>query len=252
MTRNEREPSAGSALPLPTVHNPPSFSSLSSYNSKSISKHYALNNQLLSAFDSFNDQHLYRGAYSFGVRFVEVALLEIPKHGYYRAPKHESERVENAKQALRVSEQLERILQDHLADQAQPKDWERIAEFKALALKHSRVPLEEEEEEEEEEAHDSNFMNWEFLNRVPSSASSVAASADSLCGDILEFANILCPVQKDTSHNHTSTTATATATRRSTSASAKDMHRREQRRDDDEDELKYDLDPFQILQTDEN
>lgn len=235
---NEREPSAGSASSLPTVHNPPSFSSLSSYNSKSISKHYALNYQLLSAFDSFNDQHLYRGAYSFGVRFVEVALLEIPKHGYYRAPKHELERLENAKQALRVTEQLELILQDHLVDQARPKDWERIAEFKALALKHSRVPLENDEEEQ-----DSNFMSWEFLNRVPSSSSSVAASADSLCGDILEFTNMFCPVQKDTSYGHATTTpATTTTARRSTSATATYMQGQEQHRDDDEDELKYDDD----------
>lgn len=166
--------------------------------------------------------------------------MEIPKHGYYRAPKHELERLENAKQAMRVTEQLERILKDHLAEQAQPKDWERIAEFKALALKHSRVPLEE--EEEEEVAQDSNFMSWEFLNRVPSSSSSVAASADSLCGDILEFANMFCPVQKDTSYSHTTTTAATTATSRSTSAGAKYMHRQEQRRDDDEDELKYDDD----------
>lgn len=52
--------------------------SLSQYQSTCISKHYALNNQILTAFESHYRNGLLKVAFHLGLKFVETALLEIP------------------------------------------------------------------------------------------------------------------------------------------------------------------------------
>lgn len=86
--------------------------SLSTYQTTDISKHYAVNNQLLSAFESFYaDEGTYQVAYAIGLQFVETALLEIPKHGYFNASRHETDRMQSALNAVRVTQALQEIQQ---------------------------------------------------------------------------------------------------------------------------------------------
>lgn len=86
--------------------------SLSNFNPTDISKQYALNNQILAAFDSSYGHNLYQVAYAIGMQFVEMALLEIPKHGYYQSSRHLVEKQESARDALRVSQLLQKMIQE--------------------------------------------------------------------------------------------------------------------------------------------
>ena len=85
-------------------------SSLSGYQTTPITKHYALNNQILSAFESHYEDKLYTVAYAIGLRFVETALLEIPKHGYFYSKRHDQERMQSSLDAIRVTHLLKEIV----------------------------------------------------------------------------------------------------------------------------------------------
>lgn len=63
-------------------------SNLSQYQTTCISKHYALNNQILAAFESHYRNELYQVAFHLGLKFVETALLEIPKVSCCTLPAH--------------------------------------------------------------------------------------------------------------------------------------------------------------------
>lgn len=48
-----------------------------------------------------------------GLQFVQTAVLEIPKHGYFYARRHEQERMDSAVNAVRVTSMLQQILLQH-------------------------------------------------------------------------------------------------------------------------------------------
>lgn len=83
--------------------------SLSLYQSKPITKHYKVNDQILKAFDSNYEQKYYDVAYALGIKFVETALLEIPKHGYFYSQRHERDRMQSAIDAVRVTQTLNEL-----------------------------------------------------------------------------------------------------------------------------------------------
>ncbi|GAX10635.1 hypothetical protein FisN_14Lh142 [Fistulifera solaris] len=83
--------------------------SLSRYQSKPITKHYEVNNQILKAFDTNYEQKHYDVAYALGMQFVETALLEIPKHGYFYSQRHERDRMQSALDAVRVTQTLQEL-----------------------------------------------------------------------------------------------------------------------------------------------
>jgi hypothetical protein len=83
--------------------------SLSRYQSKPITKHYEVNNQILKAFDTNYEQKYYDVAYALGLQFVETALLEIPKHGYFYSQRHERDRMQSALNAVRVTQILQEL-----------------------------------------------------------------------------------------------------------------------------------------------
>ena len=175
-----------------------STSSLSTYNTKCITKHYALNHQILDAFDSLFERQMFRGAYAFGIQFVEVALLEIPKHGYFYAPKHKPARLLNNKNALRVTQQLETILRDTMpSSMAKPCDWERVTKLRTLAEESNNSTAVAEQQQMQEK--DREQVEWELFSM----------DTDNLCGDIMEYANMLCPAPTTTAAN-TSSSATTT------------------------------------------
>jgi len=67
-------------------------SNLGHYQTTSISKLYALNNQILAGFESRYRNGLLEVAFYMGLKFAETALLQIPKHGYFYSTKHQGER----------------------------------------------------------------------------------------------------------------------------------------------------------------
>ena len=50
------------------------------------------------------------------MQFVEVALLEIPKHGYFYSARHRQEQHDNSKNAVRVTQLLQRLLTEEESD----------------------------------------------------------------------------------------------------------------------------------------
>lgn len=85
-------------------------SSLSHYQTTPIEKHYELSNQILTAFESHYTNEVWLTAYRVGLQFIEIALLEIPKHGYYRSSRHERERMQCNLDAARVAQMLSDLL----------------------------------------------------------------------------------------------------------------------------------------------
>jgi hypothetical protein len=96
--------------PPPTIFRRQSSLKISSYQTTSITKHYALNNQILAAFESHYENKLYQVAYAIGLKFAETALLEIPKHGYFYSSRHNPERVQSSLDAIRVTHILQELL----------------------------------------------------------------------------------------------------------------------------------------------
>jgi hypothetical protein len=80
-----------------------------------ITKHYDISQQILYAFESYYASAYYMMAYTFGLQYVETVLLEIPKHGYYRAKKHAPQRLQSAVHAAHVGHVLQSLLQDAAA-----------------------------------------------------------------------------------------------------------------------------------------
>ena len=109
--------------------------SLSDYQTKAITKHYQLNHQILAAFESNYEQKTYHVAYALGLQFVETALLEIPKHGYFYSKRHERERMQSALDAVRVTQLLQEMEEkDALAGGSTEKHNNRVQQLSSLAL----------------------------------------------------------------------------------------------------------------------
>lgn len=85
--------------------------SLSDYQTTPIQKHYQVAASLLQAFDSAYAASSYDLAYAIGLQFVETVLLELPKHGYFYAKRHERERMQSALDAVRVLTALQELQQ---------------------------------------------------------------------------------------------------------------------------------------------
>ena len=94
--------------------------SLSTYQMTPITKHYEISRQILAAFDSHWSNHLWVTAYAVGLQFVETALLELPKHGYFYSKRHERERMANTLEAARVAHLLHTLLLEQEQEPAVP------------------------------------------------------------------------------------------------------------------------------------
>ncbi|GFH51994.1 hypothetical protein CTEN210_08470 [Chaetoceros tenuissimus] len=72
-----------------------------------ITSYYSLNKTLYDAFYKVLEKKEFKIAMSIGLQFCKMALLEIPRHSYYDAPKYSSQKYTNASDALAVCELLE-------------------------------------------------------------------------------------------------------------------------------------------------
>ena len=77
-----------------------------------IANEYADCNRMIAHFDSLLRDSLYVAAFVVGMRFVEVAVLEVPKHKDYKEGSHRLERSANFGHALRVSRVLQELLKE--------------------------------------------------------------------------------------------------------------------------------------------
>ena len=114
------EPSASSSSLMKRKSLHKKTPSLSTYQITPITKHYEVSRQILAAFDSHWSNHLWVTAYAVGMQFVETALLELPKHGYFFSKRHERERMENTLEAARVAHLLHVLLLEQEQEPAIP------------------------------------------------------------------------------------------------------------------------------------
>jgi len=143
---------ATAALPHPATMRPRmhrTTPSLSHYQTTDISKHYQINQQILTAFQSSYEQKLYQVAYAFGLKFVETALIEIPKHGYYYARRHEQDRMNSALEAVRVSRILQEIQQEHELNHQEEEI--RVSKLTDLAIHQVQQASEDQYEQQRAE-----------------------------------------------------------------------------------------------------
>ena len=72
-----------------------------------LSQHYDTNDTLLSIFSTLKEDGEQQCiAYAAGVKFVEVALFTIPKHGYFKSKKYKRRRMKSAADAVWVTRML--------------------------------------------------------------------------------------------------------------------------------------------------
>jgi hypothetical protein len=150
---------------------------LSSYQSTPITKQYEISKQILAIYDSHYSAQLWVTAYAMGLQFVELALLEIPKHGYFFSERHERERMENCLAAARVSREL---LDLPGADVDQVRRLLRLAlgqveqassdQEKQLSYEHRRAEV------EEQSVYDPDWVVCEPSTLLASCSDSLAMS----------------------------------------------------------------------------
>jgi hypothetical protein len=177
MQQHQQEESASAAELAVTANltRPRSFhrrtpSLTSSHQTTDISKHYAINNQILAAFQSLYSkqseqgdsptQHVqhYQVAYAMGLQFVETALLEIPKHGYYYSTRHETDRMQSALEAVRVTQLLQEM-QDRDANENSNNNnnnnkSDRVQKLATLALEQVEQASHDQYESHRQETED--------------------------------------------------------------------------------------------------
>jgi hypothetical protein len=159
--------------------------SLSQYATNvSITKHYEINSQILAAFESSYDARRYHVAYAIGRQFVETALLEIPKHGYFYAPRHERERMQSSLDAVRVATMLQEMQQQAWGSSSSSnnssegggeirlQEYEKMQKLKALAVEQVERASEDQYEAQRAQAEREIRNSTSPSKSTPSSLSS--------------------------------------------------------------------------------
>lgn len=166
----------------PSLHR--SSSTLGSYQTTPITKHYALNNQILMAFESQYEKKSFKVAYAIGLKFVETALLEIPKHGYFYTPRHQDDRIQSSFDAQRVTQQLQEIQERE--GNFMPADKVRIQKLAKLA---------------QEQAKPASLEEYErHRAKVEAELSSSGSPVTDYCDQFLMLFEEMCPSERSPDH----------------------------------------------------
>jgi hypothetical protein len=172
---------------------------LSPHQTTSISKHYALNDQILAAFESHYRNGLYEVAFYLGLKFAETALLQIPKHGYFYSKKHQEERIQSSTNSVRVTQLLQQIIADE--PQALAKECHKVERLNHLAnLQFENLETYDQKRQEVEQelylhGQPSESHQLQHVRRV--SRSRLSSDHDCMtstlvaCGD--SFSSLFCP-----------------------------------------------------------
>jgi len=185
-------------------------SNLGHYQTTSISKLYALNNQILAGFESRYRNGLLEVAFYMGLKFAETALLQIPKHGYFYSTKHQGERCQSSTDSIRVTQLLQQIIA--LEPEGLVKECHKIEVLHYLAREQfERLETYESKRAEVEEDFNKHYNNTNVNDsatrglRSPkprkgrpspyglsiSSGQDCMSSTILACGD--SFSSIFCP-----------------------------------------------------------
>ncbi|GKY98084.1 hypothetical protein MPSEU_000766300 [Mayamaea pseudoterrestris] len=127
--------------------------SWSSYQTTPITKLYELNQRVLVAFDSSlavlikqqsqqqsHQTHLHQ-TLAMGLQFVETAIVELPKHGYYLSKRHERDRMQSCLEAVRVTRCLQQDVLTQLEQQANEAPTESLHNLMKHVQKLSDLAL---------------------------------------------------------------------------------------------------------------
>ncbi|KAK1734492.1 hypothetical protein QTG54_014740 [Skeletonema marinoi] len=102
--------------------------------SNSLSEKFSNSESLLSLFSTLYDKEQYSVAYAAGIKFVELALLQIPKNGHFKSRKYLKQRTRSATDALRVTKLLGGMLDEMEEDEnGGIQKIERLHELATLA-----------------------------------------------------------------------------------------------------------------------
>lgn len=77
-----------------------------------ISHYYKWNKEILYLFNESYELGYFAIAFRAGKQYVETALFEIPRHGYYGCPRHNEEKRDSDWECLRVSDMLKLMLEN--------------------------------------------------------------------------------------------------------------------------------------------
>jgi hypothetical protein len=184
---------------------------LSQYQTTPITKHYDVSKQILAAFDSHYSNNLFVTAYAVGLQFVETALLEIPKHGYFYSKRHERERMESSLEAARVAHLLQEIAVMPGGETATVTigDVRRVEKLLTLALEQVEQASSDQDEDPDqrrirEVAYESNRARTEQELREDDQEWIITCEPLCLSSSVTEritniresVTNVLCPVQE--------------------------------------------------------
>ncbi|CAB9513461.1 expressed unknown protein [Seminavis robusta] len=173
-----------------TIHR--TTASLSAYRATPITKHYSLNNQILTAFESHYENKLFTIAYAIGLQFVETALLEIPKHGYYYSTRHTQERTANSLNAIRVSNMLQTILEQQQQFPSDDFGMDLKLEFRKVQTLAS-LALEQAEESSKDQYEANRAAVETQLNEMKRQEAPTTLLGET-CGPLLDsFTEAMCP-----------------------------------------------------------
>lgn len=98
-----------------------------------ISHHYQTNQTLLDLFSTLYEKDQFSVAYAVGVKFVEVALFQIPQHGYYKSGGVAKERTKSAADAIKVTKMLGGMVDEMEDDTEGPGGLEKVEALSKLA-----------------------------------------------------------------------------------------------------------------------
>ena len=202
---------------------------MSAYQTTPITKHYALNNQILAAFDSLYEKKVYKLAYAIGMQFVEVALLEIPKHGYFYSARHRLERMENSNNAVRVTRLLQQMLDDEeseiqqvvtQADRIRVEKLQRLAQEQANHNHSSGSSGSHHPKSSSYSSSSSNSNNHTMRYEHDRKAAeqdllSETSTLGTFCGQVMDYHEIMANICPNQPSPTTATTTTTTTTPKS-------------------------------------
>jgi len=98
-----------------------------------ISQHYQANESLLDIFSTLYEKEQFNVAYAVGIKFVEVALFQIPVHGYFRSGSASKERTKSAADALHVTKMLGGMVDEMEDDNEGRGGFEKVEKLNKLA-----------------------------------------------------------------------------------------------------------------------
>jgi hypothetical protein len=131
-----------------------------------LSEHYDTNDTLLSIFSTLYEQDDGQQqqciAYAAGVKFVEVALFTIPKHGYFKSRRYRRHRTKSAADAVRVTKMLldgmmiDEMMEDDSSNNNGSEKVERLQRLANLAQRSFEEAVDDELNDDDDGVDNNN------------------------------------------------------------------------------------------------